>query len=319
MKKDGLEFPEALRILAERAGVQLRERRVSENEDRERERLYAANEAAAQWFQKLLKTDAGKSAREYIERRGIDETTAGAFLLGYSAPAWESGREHLTERGFSDRELLHAGLLVLGDQGSLYDRFRGRLIFPIRDAKGRVIGFGARALDDPSSGSGQAQPKYLNTPQSPIFDKGSVLYALDRAQEGIRREGRAVIVEGYMDVIAAHQHGFDNVVASMGTALTERQVRVLKKIASQVILALDADMAGSDATLRGDEVVRSSEPDAIAAVVDWRGVVRYQDTVATEIRIAVLPEEKYLAEKWPPLVGEAFPDVEPIAVNSPWS
>src|SRR2546426_3893503 len=139
MRKEGLEFADALKMLADRAGVNLRERHVSEQDDRQRERLCAANEAAAQWYkQLLLNSDAGRPARDYVERRGIDATTAEAFLLGYSAPAWEGAREHLRERGFSDAELLKAGVLVEGDSG-LHDRFRGRLMFPIRDAKGCLI------------------------------------------------------------------------------------------------------------------------------------------------------------------------------------
>ncbi|HEU4758563.1 MAG TPA: DNA primase, partial [Dehalococcoidia bacterium] len=294
MKKEGLEFPDALRLLAQRAGVALRERRQSEEEDRQRERLLAANEAAAQWYRHLLlNSEAGQAARDYLERRGVEAATAEAFLLGYSPAAWEAAREHLRERGFSDAEQLAAGLQVEGEQGPstgsgqrLHDRFRGRLMFPIRDARGRVIGFGARALDE-------ALPKYLNTPQTALFDKSGTLYALDRAQAGIRREGKAVIVEGYMDAIAAHQRGFDNVVASMGTALTERQVRLLKRLSRQIVLALDADAAGGEAAVRGTDVVRDAlagEGDVEAVpVVTWRGLVRYQEAVAVDLRVAVLP------------------------------
>jgi len=284
MRQEGLEFPDALRMLAERTGVKLRERHVSEKEDKQRRRLFDTNEAAAKWYRQLLLTsEAARGAREYVDRRGIDATTAEAFLLGYSLPAWESTREHLNEHGFSDPELVKAGLLVEGEQG-LHDRFRGRLMFPIRDSKGNAIGFGARALDD-------SLPKYLNTSQTPVFDKSSVLYAMDRAQAGIRREGMAVIVEGYMDVIAAHQHGFDNVVASMGTALTERQVRLLKKHTTNAVLALDADTAGNEAAIRGHDVVRGSlegsEP--ASPVVSWRGLVTYQQSVSVELRVAILP------------------------------
>ncbi len=287
MKKEGLEFPDVLKMLAERTGVKLRERHVSEEEDRQRQRLYAANETAAQWYrQLLLDGDVGRVAAEYVERRGVDAATADAFLLGYSSPAWEAAWEYLRDRGFSDAVLLAAGLLVEGESG-LHDRFRGRLMFPIRDAKGRVIGFGARALDD-------SLPKYLNTAQTAIFDKGSVLYALDRAQAGIRSEGQAVIVEGYMDAVAAHQYGFCNVVASMGTALTERQVRLLKRLTTEVVLALDADTAGSEAAIRGHDVVRESvgESDAAVPVVSWRGLVSYQQAVAVELRVAVLPKNR---------------------------
>jgi DNA primase len=287
MKKEGIEFSEALKMLAERAGVKLQGRRESSQEQRRRERLFAANDAAADWYRKLLADDkAAAHAREYLEHRQIDEATARDFGLGHSPGGWDSLRNHLRSIGFEDEELLRAGLLVQGDSG-LHDRFRGRLMFPIRDDKGRISGFGARALDDRTAGGA----KYINTAQSPVFDKSGLLYALHRAASGIRREGRAVIVEGYMDVIAAHQHGFDNVVASMGTALTERQVRLLRRTASEIVLALDADAAGRDAAIRGHDVVRGALSDSRSTlpVVTWRGLAGYQQTVDVELKVAVLP------------------------------
>jgi DNA primase len=239
MKREGMDFPEALRLLADRAGVKLPERKVSAEQDRERERLFAANEAAAEFFAQMLKAEVGREALQYLESRDVDSGTARDFALGYSPDTWDSIRNHLRSGGFTDKELLNAGLVIQGENG-LYDRFRNRLTFAIWNVRGRVIGFGARALDD-------ATPKYLNTAQTAIFDKGGTLYALHKAQEAIRAEGSAVVVEGYMDVIAAHQHGFRNVVAQMGTALTERQYSQLKRVAGKVVLVLDADMAGQDA------------------------------------------------------------------------
>jgi len=285
MKREGIEFPEALRILADRAGVKLPERRVSQERDRAQERLYSANEAAARYYRDLLLNNtAGKAALNYIEKRGLDDAAGEAFMVGYSLPGWEALREHLKALDFNDKELLGSGLLIEGDRG-LHDRFRNRLMFTIRDAKGRAIGFGARALDD-------SLPKYLNTSQTPLFDKGGTLYALDRAQAGIRREGYAVVVEGYMDAIAAHQSGFDNVVAQMGTALTERQVRLLKRSAERIVLALDADAAGSEAMVRGHDVIREAldETNGAVPVVNWRGLVSYQNTTSVDLRVAVLPE-----------------------------
>jgi DNA primase len=243
-----------------------------------------------------------------VERRGVDTSTIESFSIGYSLPAWEALREYLGLHGFSDREMISAGLLTEGDRGP-HDRFRGRLIFAIRDAKGRVAGFGARALDD-------SLPKYINTSQTGMFDKGGMLYALDRAQSAIRREERAVIVEGYMDAIAAHQHGFDNVVAQMGTALTERQVRLVKKLAPRIVLALDADSAGSEAMVRGHDVIRgaSGEGEAPVPTVSWRGLVTYQEAAAVDLRIAVLPDGRDPddvirsdSELWKRLVDEARP------------
>jgi DNA primase len=310
MRREGIEFGEALRMLAARAGVTLTERRRPE-EERQRQRIHAASEAAARWYHELLvESEAGRQAWEYVQGRGIDRPTAEAFLLGYSEASWEATGEHLRQRGYADAELLAAGLLVEGERG-LYDRFRGRLMFPIRDGGGRFVGFGARALDD-------STPKYLNTAQTAVFDKGGMLYALDRAHEGIRREGCAVIVEGYMDVIAAHQRGFDNVVATMGTSLTERQVRLLKRQARDIVLALDADAAGSEAALRGHEVVeealRQGEDRQTMPVVTWRGLVSYQDAAAVDLRVAILPAGRDPddviradAETWRQLIASARP------------
>jgi DNA primase len=309
MKREGMEFRDALRLLAERAGVKLQEHRPSPEQDRQRERLYSANEAAAHYYRDLLlKSDTGKPAKDYLDKRGLDTPTAEAFLLGCSPPAWEALREHLGNHGFTDREMLQAGLLIEGERG-LHDRFRDRLMFAISDQKGRVIGFGARALDD-------SLPKYINTSQTALFDKGGVLYALDRATAAIRREGRAVIVEGYMDAIAAHQHGFDNVIAQMGTALTERQVRIVKKLASEIVLALDADAAGSQAMVRGHEVIREalSESDHAVPVISWRGLVGYQESASVDLRVAVLPEGRdpddvirQDPDTWKQIITEASP------------
>ena len=311
MRREGVEFPEALRLLATRAGVDLPERRRRPEEERQRERVHSANETAARWYHELLvKDDIGKSAWGYVQKRGIDGPTAEAFLIGYSPPSWEATREHLRERGYSDAELVAAGLLVEGERG-LHDRFRGRLMFPIRDVRGRFTGFGARALDE-------SAPKYLNTAQTALFDKGGMLYALERAQDGIRREGQAVIVEGYMDVIAAHQRGFDNVVATMGTSLTERQVRLLKRQTRSIVLALDADTAGSEAALRGHEVVeealRQSEDRETVPVVTWQGLVRYQDATSVDLKVALLPEGhdpddviRSDSDAWRELITSALP------------
>ncbi len=308
MKREGIEFPEALRMLAEKAGVQLKERRSSPEQEKTRQRLYAANEAAADWYHQLLAEDAGREARDYLQRRGLDSEVIKAFQLGFSLDEWHAAQEHLTKVGFSERELLGVGLLVEGERGA-HDRFRGRLTFPIWDIKGRVIGFGARAMDD-------SQPKYLNTAQTPLFDKGGTLYALNHAQEAIRAEARAVIVEGYMDVIAAHQHGFRNVIAQMGTALTDRQVRILKRYATDVVLALDSDQAGTQAMIRGHDVVieAGGEEEQPVPVVNWRGLVTYQEAASVELRIAVLPESKDPddvirddAKSWSVLIADARP------------
>ena len=309
MKREGIEFTEALRMLAEKAGVQLKDRRSSPEQDRARQRLYAANDAAAEWYEKLLAEDAGREASAYLQRRGLDGETIEAFQLGFSLDEWHAAQEHLTKIGFTERELLGAGLLVEGERGA-HDRFRGRLMFPIWDVKGRIVGFGARAMDD------DTQPKYLNTAQTPLFDKGGTLYALNRAQEPIREEKRAAVVEGYMDVIAAHQHGFRNVIAQMGTALTDRQVRLLKRFTTDVVLALDSDQAGTQAMIRGHDVVvdAGGGDEGQVPVVNWRGLVTYQEAASVELRVAVLPEGKDPddvirsdAESWRALIADARP------------
>jgi DNA primase len=289
MKRENLEFGEALRLLAERAGVTLAERRPEE--EAERNRLREANEAAASFYHRaLLSSEAGQTAKHYLEERGQDLKTIQDFQLGYSPSGWDSLCQHLRERGYRDEELVAAGLAVEGERG-LRDLFHQRIMFPITDMRGRVVGFGGRSL--PIEGQEEIQPKYLNTPQTAVFDKGSLLYALDKAKEEIRRQGLAVIVEGYMDAIAAHQHGFPNVVASMGTALSERQVRLLKRFSRDVVLALDADTAGQEATLRA---------------------VEYQDILGRDIRVVILPEGRDPdqvirsdPEDWPTLLTNAQP------------
>ncbi|MGD0766512.1 MAG: DNA primase, partial [Dehalococcoidia bacterium] len=255
MKKENLDFAGALRLLAERAGIGLG-RKSAVAEETERDRLRKANEAAALFFQNALGTRAGESALDYMTMRGIDRETAQSFRIGYAPDSWDALREHLKGRGFSEAELVKAGLLVEGERG-LYDRFRHRLVVPISDERGRTVGFGSRILPSEASTSADSDgPKYLNTPQTPIFDKGAVLYALDRALEHIRRADLAVIVEGYMDVIAAHQHGNGNVVASMGTALTERQFSLLRQLTENIVLAFDPDLAGQAAGERGGQIAR---------------------------------------------------------------
>ena len=282
-----LEFPDALRLCAQRAGVELRPPTRREQEQREvHDRLLRANEAAAVFFQAALDGPAGQEALRYAETRGLDQATRKRWQLGYAPEGWRLLLEHLQARGFTEADLVEAGLAVEGERGPghTYDRFRHRLIFPTRDMRGRLIGFGARALRP------EDEPKYLNTPQTPLFDKSGTLYGLDRAGEPARRAGRMVVVEGYMDVIAAHQFGIENVVASMGTAITEKQMQLVKRFTQDVVLALDADTAGSEATLRGVEVAAGAADHETVATLDWRGLVRYQDALQADIRVVSMPD-----------------------------
>jgi DNA primase len=236
------------------------------------------------------------------------------FQIGYSQDSWDSLRQELMKRGYHENELAAAGLLVEKEKEGTYDRFRNRLMFPIRDMAGRVVGFGARALDD-------SLPKYLNSPQTLIFDKSSSLYGIDFARPAIRKENLAVIVEGYMDVVVAHQHGFTNVVASLGTALTDKQVKIIKKLTKCLTLALDADSAGEMATKRGQEVIRHAydEVTFLPGGTKQGSVVKYEDLYDGDLysagwKVALLPHGKDPdevikdnPEQWQKLLQEAMP------------
>ena len=244
MRRDGLDFKEALGRLAEKAGVELSQR--SAGEDRRRRRLRDALEAAIAWYREvLLQAHQAERARGYLEERGFTDETLEHFGIGYAPNTWDAMTKRLRAKGFTDSELTDAGLVGPSNRGGVYDRFRGRIIIPIRDATGRPIGLGGRILPDAEG------PKYLNSPATPLFDKSRTLYGIDRAKTAIRREKLAVIVEGYTDVMAAHQAGFANVVASLGTALTAGQVELANRYANAVALAYDVDLAGEAATQRG--------------------------------------------------------------------
>ena len=244
MRRDGLDFREALSRLAERAGVELSARTAGE--DRRRRRLREALEAAIAWYREvLLQARQAERARAYLEERGLSRGTQERFGIGYAPNTWEALSTRLRAKGFSDGELTDAGIASPSTRGGVYDRFRGRIIIPIRDASGRAIGLGGRIMPDAEG------PKYLNSPATALFDKSRTLYGIDLAKGAIRREKLAVIVEGYTDVMAAHQAGFENVVASLGTALTAGQVELANRYADAVALAYDVDLAGEAATQRG--------------------------------------------------------------------
>ena len=261
MRRDGLEFREALTRLAERAGVELTDR--SAREDRQKARLREALEAAFAWYREvLLQAHQAERARAYLAERGLSDETLDRFAVGYAPNTWEALSKRLHARGFSDNELIAAGLASSSNRGGVYDRFRGRIIIPIRDASGRPVGVGGRIMP------GAEGPKYLNSPATPLFDKSRTLYAIDVAKASIRREKLAVIVEGYTDVMAAHQAGFTNVVASLGTALTAGQVELATRYADGIALAYDVDVAGEAATQRGllEELGQAAELSRIAVI-----------------------------------------------------
>ncbi len=266
MKKEGYDFGEALRVLAERAGIELPSftARSSQEKDEE-DAIYRANDAAAVYFHNnLLNTAAAEKARAYVEKRGYTKQTVSDFGLGYSLNEWETLKHYLLEKGLAEGELVKAGLLYQNEDGRTTDRFRGKLMIPIRDQRGRVTGFGARVLDD-------SLPKYVNSPQTKVFDKSSTLFAIDRAAPNIRKMDGAIVMEGYMDVITAHQNGITNAVAAMGTAITEMQVSILKKMSRNLVLAMDADEAGEESMIR---------------------TTGQENTLGGEIKVIALPEGK---------------------------
>ena len=257
MKKEGIDFGQALRLLAQRGGIALSFLEASgKAEDEKKQRLFQINETAAEYYHHLLSsTKEGEVARDYLAKRKVTPETIKEFRLGFSPDTWETLKNYLLGKGYTEKKLVEAGLIIEKEEGVGYDRFRNRLMFPICDDRGRVTGFGARVLDD-------SLPKYINSPQTSIFDKSSSLYGIDRAKSAIRKKNFVIIVEGYMDVLTAHQHGWQNVVGSMGTSLTEKQVEGIKKLTNNITLALDADLAGEEATLRGRAILTYSNTEA---------------------------------------------------------
>lgn len=249
MERDGVDFPTALRSLAGRAGVEMSER--TSREDAQRKRLRDALEAAISFYHQVLTSHpSGAAARDYLHGRGFTDETISTHQLGWAPDAWDALGSALTRRrNIAEADLEGAGLVSRRRSGSgVYDRFRGRVIFPIRDASGGATGLAGRILGAQTQDSG---PKYLNTPQTLLFDKGRTLYLIDRAKSAIRKSGRAVLVEGNTDALMAHQAGFENVVCSMGTALTAGQVELLTRYAPRIALAYDVDAAGQSAATFG--------------------------------------------------------------------
>ncbi len=318
MKRESVDFREALEILARKAGVSLVAAGATPSpHDQHINRLREISYSAAVYFHNQLRQSAqGQDARDYLAKRGFDDPTIDSFLLGYASDSWDGLLRTLHEKNYQTEDILAAGLIIERQHEqtgrvSTYDRFRHRVMIPIRDVQGHVIGFGARALRS------DQQPKYLNSPQSPLFDKSSVLFGLDAAHKAIRARDQAIIVEGYMDVLACHQFGETNVVASMGTALTEPQLKLLKRYTDTFILALDADTAGQAATLRGIEQARESLDREWVPTLSAIGLVQHEARLAADLRIMTLPEGqdpddvvRAAPERWRALVQSARPAVD---------
>ncbi|MEN8077119.1 DNA primase [Clostridioides difficile] len=251
MKEKNLPFIEAVKYLANRANIPLEIGNGEKSKSaKKKDLLYRVNVEAAKFFFSNLMNN--KNAKEYFLNRGIKEETIKKFGLGFANDSWNNLMFYLRKKGVSDILLEEAGLISVNkEKGRKYDRFRNRVMFPVFDYQGKVIGFGGRVLDD-------SKPKYLNSPETLVFQKGTNLYGLNFALKHNMNERYFVIVEGYMDLISLHQYGITNVVASLGTALTINQARLLKRYADKVVISYDADMAGQMATLRGLEVLRTA-------------------------------------------------------------
>ena len=312
MKQEGWEFADALRHLADRAGVQLKPLTPEEQEEKEEhQRLRKLLEEAVNFYRhQLTNTGAGKKALEYIHNRGLTEETVEAFGLGYAPDSWDAAANYFRSKGYTEQDLLDVGLVSPRDSGGVYDRFRNRLMIPIRDRRERMAGFGARVLDPDDV------PKYLNSPQTIFFDKGRLLYGLDQARKAIRDQDEVVIVEGYLGVLVPHQHGFQNTVATMGTALTDDHLSRIKRYTKRIILAMDSDAAGVKATLRGLDVARESLERKEDLVLDARGLIHREARMQADIRVAVLPSGmdpddvvNQDPERWQAIVENARPVV----------
>lgn len=283
MRKENVDFRDALQMLAREVGIDL-EAAEGNTPATQRTQLYEINEAATTYFQAVLRHHgAAEPARAYLQRRGMDEPTVDRFRIGFALETWSSLRDYLLEKGFALEQQLLAGLVKRNEErNSTYDAFRNRLMIPIRDRQGRVIGFGGRVLD-------KSEPKYLNTADTPIFHKSKVIYGLDLAHQAIRAAHKVVIVEGYMDVIAAHQHGFANVVACMGTSLTGDQLQQLQRYTNNFVLALDADAAGQQATLRGLNQARQALGRVSKPTMTATGI-QMEERLGANLFICAMPE-----------------------------
>ena len=247
MEYHKVSFPETMRDLAEKYNVTLPQRQMTSSEKEKmtlKTRIFKTNEAAATYFHHILtKTDEGKSGREYLATRSIPEEIISEFRLGYAPAKWDGLIGFLKKKKLDMETAVQAGLIIPNKKGGYYDRFRGRVIFPIEDLRQQVVGFGGRVLDD-------SLPKYLNSPETPVFHKGGLLFGLHAALKPIRETGRVVIVEGYTDALALKMHKFKEVVATLGTALTDNHIRTLKGYAKEAVVVFDPDSAGKTAAMK---------------------------------------------------------------------
>ena len=250
MEEENLSFPEAVQFLAKRAGMEVPVEEGDRERSRRRQRLLDLNRDAARFYYQTLQGPGGKAVQDYLNRRKIKKSTAVNFGMGAAPDSWDALLLAMTRKGYSKAELVEAGLAVQGKNGRLYDKFRNRLMLPVVDTGGHVVAFGSRVLD-------KSEPKYMNSPETPVYSKRHVLYGLNLAKK--TKRPNIILCEGNLDIVTLHQAGFDNAVASMGTALTVEQTRLLSRFTKELILCYDNDNAGKIATERALEILRNSE------------------------------------------------------------
>lgn len=332
-EQEGLDFPEALRLLAKRAGVQLKV--YNKEEQTQRTKVLDVLRWVSRYYQEVLhKASEAESARQYLKQRQVGEESIEDFGLGYAPAGWDITFQALKKKGFSDDDIFQAGLTIKKDRGAgYYDRFRNRIMFPINDVHGTVVGFTGRVLDALVDPKGPVPAKYINSPQTIVYDKGRVLYGLDKAKQEIKKVGKAVMVEGQMDCLMSHQAGVRHVVASSGTALTADQVGLLKRFTTNIVLAFDQDAAGAQAALRGvdqallakmdvrivrlsqgkdpDELIRHDLPAWHKAIDDAQPLMEYYVQEATAGRDLKNVNDKKAAVKFLlPIIGKLGDPVE---------
>ncbi len=294
MEIERVTFPEAIKIVAEKSGVPL-PKMVDDSRFearlRDLDQVIELNQWALVWWEDQLKSKSGRGAREYLKDRGITEETIKTFRLGFGPDSWEALSTHLRQKGATQEQLEKSGLVVKKDEGGSYDRFRGRLIFPVFDAQGKPIAFGGRTLEP------EGEPKYLNSPETPAYTKGRHLFGLNLTRDEIRRNGFAILVEGYLDLIIPYQFGVRNVVASLGTALTPEQAKLIGRFARKVVVNYDGDRAGVQAAKRAIETILAED---------------------LEVKVLVLPDNadpddfirKYGVTEYQQRRGEAQPHIQ---------
>ena len=308
MERQGLDFVEAVKHVAGRAGVQVREVKRSQEEEDPNRPLYEINGFARDWFRRQLEdATVGAAAREYLEGRGISADVCERYGLGFAPDEWRALRDAAAKHGLEEELMLEVGLLGSSERSrEPYDRFRGRIMFTIESRSGRVIAFGGRILE----GDTKDAPKYLNSPETPIYHKGSNLYGLSWARHSIRREESALVVEGYMDVVSLAAHGFENVVAPLGTALTPEQAKLLSRYTKRVLLLFDSDAAGIRATFKaGDTLLEAGlhpavvtlppgeDPDTLVRSEGREGLEQYLDQAVDVLdrKLQILDEKDYFS------------------------